>query len=320
MAILKNTTINVTGNLQLPTGTSSQKPSSPTNGDIRLNQDSNDFEVYKNGEWTGPPAASVSGGVNTFTFGQYTVHHFTGDGTFTVTHPGIVDILLVAGGGGGGSGNDSGGGGAGGLIFRQNLYVSANSYMIGVGTGGGQDQSGSNSTALGLTALGGGYGGRNSDRNPASGGSGGGGWWNAAGAAATQPASPDGGYGNRGGEGDRGNTSFEGAGGGGAGSRGVDSQSEYGGQATPGGFGLYFGNYFGNSVGEDGWFASGGSGGGETAGSSLPASVRRLGGGALYNVDSIPNTGGGGAATWDNGITTSVRAGASGVVLIRYRN
>lgn len=318
MAKLKNTTVSNTGNTQLPTGTSNQKPSSPRVGDIRINQDISDIEFFRNNVWSSGPEASVSGSVNTFTFGEYTVHEFTGNGTFTVTKPGTIDVLIVAGGGGAGGNDDAGGGGAGGVIFKKDLKLPSSSYSINVGNGGSTEQNGEDSTAFGLTAIGGGRGGRNGGPAPSAGGSGGGGWWDAPGAPALQPTSTDGGYGNRGGEGDRGQTSFEGAGGGGAGGRGVDSQPEFGGQAAPGGFGIYFGNYFGNLVGEDGWFASGGSGGGETAGSSLPGK-KRLGGGGLYNINPIPNTGGGGAAHWDSNVQNSQKAGASGVILIRYR-
>ncbi len=44
----------------------------------------------------------------------YMVHTFTESGTFTVTHGGKVDVLLVAGGGGGGAARCGGGGGGGG--------------------------------------------------------------------------------------------------------------------------------------------------------------------------------------------------------------
>jgi len=51
MANLKNTEINDTGFLQLPAGTTSQRPSSPTNGDIRFNTTLSIIEVYDEGRW-----------------------------------------------------------------------------------------------------------------------------------------------------------------------------------------------------------------------------------------------------------------------------
>jgi hypothetical protein len=317
MANLLNTTITGTV-LRLPNGTTAQRPS-PQPGMIRYNTDSNNMEVYDGTSWFGSPIVTTSGSVNTFTLGGYNVIEFTGNGTLTVTQPGLVDILLVAGGGGAGGNDDAGGGGAGGVVFRKNFPVTPQSYSIVVGNGGAVETNGEDTTAFGLTAIGGGSGGRNTGPAPSSGGSGGGGWWDSVGAAALQPSSASGGYGNQGGEGDRATVSYEGAGGGGAGGPGVNSRTSFGGQAAPGGFGLYFGDYFGTSVGEDGWFASGGSGGGETSGTSLPG-FRRKGGGALYNIDALPNTGGGGAAHWDNSVQQSQKTGGSGVVLIRYRN
>lgn len=51
MANLKNTTIDDTGFFQLPTGNTSQRPSSPQNGELRYNTDTQKVEVYDNGKW-----------------------------------------------------------------------------------------------------------------------------------------------------------------------------------------------------------------------------------------------------------------------------
>lgn len=51
MANLKNTTINDTGNIQLPGGTTAQRPSSPTNGMTRFNTTLNCLEIYYGGAW-----------------------------------------------------------------------------------------------------------------------------------------------------------------------------------------------------------------------------------------------------------------------------
>lgn len=51
MAILKNTTINSTTALQLSTGTTAQRPASPSTGQIRYNTDLKTVEYYANGKW-----------------------------------------------------------------------------------------------------------------------------------------------------------------------------------------------------------------------------------------------------------------------------
>lgn len=96
----------------------------------------------------------------------------TQSGTLTVTEPGEIEILLVGGGGGGGGLADSdksaaaGGGGAGGVIHRTSLSVAAGTYDVTVGAGGAvwvSDENaakGKPTTAFGLTAYGGGPGGK----------------------------------------------------------------------------------------------------------------------------------------------------------------
>ena len=117
----------------------------------------------------------------------YRVHAFRGTGTFTVLAGSAdVDYLIVGGaGGGGGQANanaSGGGGGAGGV--QQNtsgsitVDTASSPYTITVGTGGAGGSNavgvvGVNTVALGVTADGGGYGGRAS--NGGAGGSGGGG-------------------------------------------------------------------------------------------------------------------------------------------------
>lgn len=117
----------------------------------------------------------------------YKVHQFTSGGTLTVTSAPsglLMDYLIVAGGGGGGQssggGAGGGGGGAGGLLTGTTA-PSVTAYSIVVGAGGGvgalasndAGTNGGDSSAFGLTSIGGGGGG---GRNVAgvSGGSGGG--------------------------------------------------------------------------------------------------------------------------------------------------
>ncbi len=51
MATLKNTTFNDTGYVQLPAGTTAQRPGSPSNGMMRLNTTTSNVEVYVSGAW-----------------------------------------------------------------------------------------------------------------------------------------------------------------------------------------------------------------------------------------------------------------------------
>lgn len=51
MAILKNSTINDTGFLGLPSGTRANRPVTPNNGQLRNNTDSSLYENYSNSSW-----------------------------------------------------------------------------------------------------------------------------------------------------------------------------------------------------------------------------------------------------------------------------
>jgi Concanavalin A-like lectin/glucanases superfamily len=51
MATLKNTTVNDTGFIQLPVGTTAQRPVSPANGMMRHNSSTASLEMYSNGQW-----------------------------------------------------------------------------------------------------------------------------------------------------------------------------------------------------------------------------------------------------------------------------
>jgi hypothetical protein len=143
----------------------------------------------------------ATGGTITFS-GNFKIHSFTttGNTTFTITAPSIIQlqVLVVGGGGSGGASNDGGGGGAGGVI-NTTINISNGSYTIVVGDGGqgllynaynldGND--GANSSAFGYVGFGGGGGaGATGGSRPGhSGGCGGGGSYGSAslGGAATQ--------------------------------------------------------------------------------------------------------------------------------------
>jgi len=96
----------------------------------------------------------------------YNVHTFSSSDLFNITSLGTsfnsVDYLIVAGGGSGGA--QGAGGGAGGMLTGS-FSVGATGYPIVVGAGGtgvlqpNIGASGQNSSAFGLTAIGGGAGG-----------------------------------------------------------------------------------------------------------------------------------------------------------------
>jgi hypothetical protein len=270
---------------------------------------------------------------------NYRVHSFTTSGlttanaNFVVSTGGDVDVLIVAGGGGGGSWV-GGGGGGGGIVYRTNLTVAAGTYPISVGGGGigglnpgsytapfPRTANGGNSTAFGLTALGGGAA-TSWSAQGANGGSGGGA---AAGAPTTllglQPSSASGGFGNNGGptNGFGGPPPHTASGGGGAGAAGEAIVSNS--QSGRGGNGLAFSIRTGSNVtygggggggvhNPDGAAANGGTGGG---GNGIVASTGK----APNGTDGL---GGGGGGNGRNGGERSEGGdGGCGIVVIRYR-
>tara|TARA_R100000458_G_C8263827_1_gene239118 strand:+ start:711 stop:1334 length:624 start_codon:yes stop_codon:yes gene_type:complete len=74
------TVFNSTGSIQLPAGTTEQRPSSPTDGDLRYNTSEHEVEAYKNGTWadvgSGPGATGGNDGANAvFWENQQTITH-----------------------------------------------------------------------------------------------------------------------------------------------------------------------------------------------------------------------------------------------------
>jgi len=291
---------------------------------------------------TGAPSFIVATGGTITCCGDYKIHTFTADGTFTIcTAPNPannnVDYLVVAGGGGGGTPR-SGGGGAGGFRESKNpaapwtasplasatsLPVSIQSYPIivgGGGPGGGPGGSnpgvqGSNSSFSTITSTGGGYGGDDDivGGTGGSGGGGGGGGVYAGGAGNTPPTSPA--QGNNGAT----TTSYIPtpvpiSGGGGGGATAAGSTNVVGG-GGPGGAGAttsisatptaYAGGGGGGS-GDGGTGGTGGTGGGGAGGPS-----------GNPGTAGTTNTGGGGGGA--GGCGPCGGSGGSGIVIIRYR-
>jgi hypothetical protein len=321
-----------------------------------------DSHNYKVNEDIGFKPISATGGVvlpDVLSDGiTYRVHQFSSVGTsqFVVSDigsDGLIDVLVVGGGGGGGAHASPGGGGAGGLIYKPAITVAASSYNIVVGAGGAGTSfapmvvgsNGQNSTAFGLTALGGGVGRTWADDvRSGNGGSGGGNTPYSAVGLGLQPSqsgdSGSFGFGNNGGSnnGFGQNQPHPGPGGGGAGAIGQAQQTQQ--RAGDGGAGRFYGNIFGVAVGQDGWFAGGGGGG--CWGTCSSNSLGGIGGGGVGDYpnggantgtgtsargagerptgeNGRANTGGGGGGAGRTGGQTSKGGdGGSGVVLIRY--
>ncbi len=187
--------------LQLPVGTTAQRPASPAVGMVRFNTDLNYTEEYRDGQWQALSNVFGAEGGTVTTSGGYKIHTFTSSGTFNVVSgTKSVEYLIVAGGGGGGSGT-AGGGGAGGyrsstagelsgggLSAELPLTVSTGAYVVTVGAGGSAGiagggaypANGANSVFGPVASIGGGAGGDGGGSSPRpagqNGGSGGGGW------------------------------------------------------------------------------------------------------------------------------------------------
>lgn len=270
-----------TGAVQLPAGTTAQRPTTPVNGMTRYNTTLGQFEVYQNGGWT----------------------------TYALSYS--VDYLVVAGGGAGGydSAGNGGGGGAGGYLTGSLFALSNSSYSVTIGAGGAGTATGSsivgsnggNSAFGSNTATGGGGGGAYNNLNGNSGGSGGGG-----GQTTGAGGSGTSGQGNAGGT----NSYIAGSGGGGAGAVGVSSSTSLGGN---GGAGLNW-----QSLGT--YYAGGGGGSNHSSAGSQGGIGGNGGGGnghyqSTVAVAGTANTGGGGGG---GGEAKGSGSGGSGVVIVRY--
>ena len=263
-------------------------------------------EVYNTaGFYTGTVAEPTGGAETTYTDSgtDYVVRSFlSGTTNLVFNKAGTVDYLLVAGGGAGGYSAIPGGGGAGGLLTATGLSVAIGTYPIVVGAGGvgdnsgGVANSGDNTTAFSLTAIGGGKGAVGPGTvAAASGGSGGGQDGYGSGGGATGTA----GQGNSGGNGAGGGGSYGAGGGGGAGAVGANGVSPSGGA---GGVGLSNSLRTGSGV-----FYAGGGGGQKWTGS---VGAGGNGGGGAGGVGGTANTGGGAGGGGGSG--------GSGIAVVRW--
>ena len=234
------------------------------------------------------------------------------------------------------------------LNASTNVPVTATGFPVTVGGGGAQYTNGSNSVFSTITSAGGGVGGINAPSGPnddrvkgANGGSGGGGGsYNPGctpgpgGTGNTPPVTPP--QGNDGGTGASAFSNTVGGGGGGAGAAGANGAPVPTGAGGNGGIGSYIADPFigptAPSYGTPGpvssvrYFAGGGGGGsGYPSGTGCGGSGGAGGGGAGGGPAPTPtgtagtvNTGGGSGGSRGNPATNAV-AGASGIVMIRYK-
>ena len=296
-----------------------------------------------------PVYMSATGGAIT-TDGDYRIHTYKNDAaggdawnnytsSFVVQWTGTdstygdkVAYLIVAGGG---ASSSNGGGGAGGLLTNgatptYNHTVTAQTYSLTVGGGGGSalgyaggtgdnsDGQGGDSTIFGLTAVGGGLGGQNGG-SLGNGGSGGGGAsdFNVAAGSGTS------GQGNAGGAG-RDPYPEAAGGGGGAGSAGSAGSNSEGGD---GGNGLA-NSITGSSVtyagggGGQGMYSQNGGEGGTGGGGDAGWGHSSIGYG--YGAYRAENYLGGGGASYSSQAAESSqyakdRNGGSGIIIVRYK-
>jgi hypothetical protein len=286
ITLTSNTSIvqlgNNTGAYVLPTGNTAQRPSTVKLGMQRWNTDLNWMELWNGIVW------------------------YPLTGSYGVTY------VVVAGGGGGGNGSGAGGGGAGGALLGGITVQSGTAYSVTIGAGGSTNTQGSNTIALGFTAVGGGAG-ATSVNAGGSGGSGGGAATDNGSGATRSGGARVVGQGNTGG--DSGNGSDNLNAGGGGGGAGVAGGYGVGGNPATGGAG---GNGVSSSIsGTLVYYAGGGGGAGSSGATNSPRGPAGLGGGG---IGGLGNSGGAGFGTANTGGGGGgfAAAGGSGITILSY--
>lgn len=286
---------NQNGFLQIPSGTTGQRPETPANGYIRYNVQTGYGEIYNGviGQW--------------LSFG---------------TSP-VLDVeYLVVAGGGGGAGYIGGGGGAGGLRAGTLQVQTATSYTLTVGAGGnagvggnpGADGSASQFNTIisagGAKGAASGVAGFPGGSGSGAGGTGGGN--NPGGSGNVPPTSPP--------QGNPGSLNFgqpgvgAAGGGGGAGTAAVNASGGKGGNGGNGANSTISGNLV--------TYAGGGGGGiiGNTVGFGGPGGGGSGSSGPGAATSGTTNLGGGGGGGGNAASTSSGGNGGSGIVILKYLN
>lgn len=236
------------------------------------------------GQRAGVPFLATGGTITTFTSGgiTYISHVFTSNGTFSVSSglAKTVDYLIAAGGGGGGS-EWGGGGGGGGLKTGTFTALKGSSVSITIGAGGNVATNANGNAGVGSSTSG----------------------------SLTVSTTGGGRGGTRGAVGGGGGSGGGGGGSGAAGGGGTAGEGNAG--ATAFGIGIGGG---GGGKGNAGSAYFGGSG--FTSSLSGTSITYSWGGAAKYGTNSTAGTGQGG---WGRDGGNLANAGASGVVVFRYR-
>ncbi|MFZ3008748.1 MAG: Ig-like domain-containing protein, partial [Phenylobacterium sp.] len=240
--------------------------------------------------------------------------------TFNVSVSAATNILIVGGGGGAAGAYyayTASGGGGGGEVKQFSQTVAAGSYSIVVGSGGAgktgfntTGDNGGSSSALGVTALGGGGSGTYGTTGANGANGGGAGAFN----APTNVGTSTSGHGFSGGNGTSAqNGTVSGGGGGGEGGGGANAAASLGGAGGPGVTSSISGSTL--AYGSGGGGGSMGTGGAGGSGAGTGAS------GAVNGSNAVANRGGGGggsAAGANPSISTTGGNGGSGVVIIAH--
>ena len=144
LTVSGNTTINGTGFLKIPNGTTAQRPSSNTSGSIRWNTSNNVIEVYTGNVWA---SVATSGAL-------VRAPQVLTSGTSYTTPANCNSIYVECVGGGGAGGASQGtqasvggaGGGGGGYCAKYLAVTPNTAYTYAIGAGGAGASSGASSS------------------------------------------------------------------------------------------------------------------------------------------------------------------------------
>ena len=333
---------NIGGALPIPTGTTAQRPGTPSSGMLRFNTSLNTLEIYNNGYWLG--LAQVTSSTGTVT----TVYDYTGLDVSLTIPPGITSLSVKIWGGGGSSVGPGTAGGGSGYVGGTRIVTPGQTYVVSVGGG-------ASSSHVGGFNGGGNVGDNSYNQDFGSGGGGGysgifsvsktfanavaiaGGGGGGAGSSGGLKGGPGGGStgGDSGGgadgnywaaSGGKGGTQSAGgaAGQGSSNALYIGSQLQ-GGRGQPsggygpggGGGGGYYGG--GGGYGYSTYIASGGGGGGSGYTGGLTSNITTLQGDTPQSNTGLPGNSGdtdrGGAGQGGKGVNV---AGSNGRIIISY--
>jgi hypothetical protein len=131
---VNNTTVGGTAAMLVPTGTTAQRPGSPTAGGIRYNSQTSAYEGYDGTAWRKRNApAGVGPNVQSFTSGTSATYTTPSGALY------LVIEMVGGGGGGGGSGTASASGTAGGSTSFNSVVAAGGAQGVAATTSNGQN-------------------------------------------------------------------------------------------------------------------------------------------------------------------------------------